>query len=152
MNMQVYCSQPRSSCLRRGMWSVLFSVMILGEREGRSGATYYYDWTKTLHNDLLSAADVVVGKLGYGLCSELIAQKRPLLYTHRADFVEYNVLNDGLRKYVAVDTLPPDEFFEGSLDGPLTQLSGSRHPTAEAPLDGARIAAGIITSHMEKRQ
>ncbi|MBF0291791.1 MAG: hypothetical protein HQK86_06490 [Nitrospinae bacterium] len=128
-----------------------FNMMILGQGERRSGNVFQFDCANALHNDLLSAADVVVGKLGYGLCSELIAQKRPLLYTHRADFVEYNVLNDGLRKYVAVDTLPPDEFFEGSLDEPLTQLLGSRHPTAETPLDGARIAAAIITSHTEKR-
>lgn len=128
-----------------------FNVMILGQGERRFGKMFQFDWKKTSHADLLSAADVVVGKLGYGLCSELIAQKRPLLYTQRADFVEYNVLNDGLRKYVAVDTLPPDEFFEGSLDEPLIQLLGSRHPLAETPLDGARIAAGIITSHTEKR-
>lgn len=128
-----------------------FNVMILGEGEGRSGNMFRFDWTKTLHDDLLSAADVVVGKLGYGLCSELIAQKRPLLYTQRANFVEYSVLDDGLRKYVAVDTLPPDEFFEGSLDGPLIQLLGACHPTAETPLDGASVAAGIITSHTGKR-
>lgn len=126
-----------------------FNVMMLGQGEGRSGNMIRFDWMKTFHGDLLSAADVVVGKLGYGLCSELIAQKRPLLYTHRADFVEYEVLNDGLRKYVAVDTLPPHEFFEGNLDGPLLQLVDALHPVAEASLDGARIAAGIITSHTE---
>lgn len=128
-----------------------FNVMTLGRDEGRSGRAFRFDSMKASHGDLLSAADVVVGKLGYGLCSELIAQKRPLLYTQRADFVEYGVLNDGLRKYVAVDTLPPDEFFEGSLDGSLLRLLDKRHPTAETPLDGARVAAGIITSHMEKR-
>jgi L-arabinokinase len=126
-----------------------FNVMIPGRDGGRSGNMIRFDSTKTSHGDLLSAADVVVGKLGYGLCSELIAQKRPLLYTHRADFVEYGVLNEGLRKYVAVDALPPDEFFEGSLDGPLLQLVDARHPTAKTPLDGARVAAGIINSHTE---
>jgi L-arabinokinase len=125
------------------------NVMIPGQREGRSGNMIHFDSTKVSHSDLLSAADVVVGKLGYGLCSELIAQKRPLLYTHRADFVEYGVLNEGLRKYVAVDIVPPDEFFEGNLDGPLLRLVDAPHPSAQAPLDGACVAAGIINSHME---
>ena len=124
-----------------------FKLMTLGRGEGQSGNMIRFDWMKTSHGDLLTAADVVVGKLGYGLCSELIAQRRPLLYTQRSDFVEYGVLNEGLRKYVAVDTVPPDEFFEGSLDGPLLQLVDAHHPTAQTPLDGARIAAGIINSH-----
>jgi L-arabinokinase len=126
-----------------------FNVMTLGRDEGRSGSMFRFDSMKTSHGDLLSAADVVVGKLGYGLCSELIAQKRPLLYTYRADFVEYGVLNEGLRKYVAVATVPPDEFFEGNLDGPLLRLMDKCHPATQTPLDGARVAAGIITSHME---
>jgi L-arabinokinase len=126
-----------------------FNVMTLGRDAGRSGREFRFDSTKASHGDLLSAADVVVGKLGYGLCSELIAQKRPILYTHRSDFVEYGVLNEGLRKYVAVDTLSPDEFFEGGLDGPLLRLLEKCHPTAQTPLDGARIAAGIITSYSE---
>lgn len=124
-----------------------FNVMILGRCNGRSGNLFRFDWKKTAHGDLLSAADVVVGKLGYGLCSELIAQKRPILYTPRADFVEYKVLDDGLRKYVAVDTVPPGEFFEGNLDGALLRLADTPHPSSETTLDGARTAAGIITSH-----
>jgi L-arabinokinase len=123
------------------------NVMMLGRDNGRSGNLFRFDWMKSAHGDLLSAADVVAGKLGYGLCSELIAQKRPLLYTQRADFVEYGVLDEGLRKYVAVATVPPGEFFEDSLDGPLLQLVDAPHPSAETPLDGARIAAGIINSH-----
>ena len=126
-----------------------FKVMILGREEGQSGNLFRFDCMKSAHGALLSAADVVAGKLGYGLCSELIAQKRPILYTPRSDFVEYGVLDERLRKYVAVATVPPDEFFEGSLDGPLLALVDASHPSATAPLDGARIAAGIITSYPE---
>lgn len=123
------------------------NVMTLGGDEGRSGNLLHFDWRKTTHGDLLCAADVVVGKLGYGLCSELIARKRPILYTPRADFVEYKVLDEGLRKYVAVDIVPPVEFFEGNLDAPLTRLADTPHPSGRTALDGAQTAAGIITSH-----
>ncbi|KAF9939285.1 hypothetical protein BGZ65_010894 [Modicella reniformis] len=38
--------------------------------------------------DLTEAADIVIGKLGYGTCSECIAHDRPLIYVPRPQFVE----------------------------------------------------------------
>ncbi|KAF9947687.1 hypothetical protein BGZ72_010361 [Mortierella alpina] len=38
--------------------------------------------------DLTRAADIVIGKLGYGTCSECIAHDTPLIYVPRPQFVE----------------------------------------------------------------
>ncbi|KAJ3033038.1 hypothetical protein HK097_004993, partial [Rhizophlyctis rosea] len=38
--------------------------------------------------DLINAVDVVVGKLGYGTCSEVVALRKPLVYVPRPKFVE----------------------------------------------------------------
>ncbi|KAF9909424.1 hypothetical protein EC991_008563 [Linnemannia zychae] len=38
--------------------------------------------------DLTRAADIVIGKLGYGTCSECIAHDTPLIYVSRPQFVE----------------------------------------------------------------
>ncbi|KAG0057825.1 hypothetical protein BGZ83_000012 [Gryganskiella cystojenkinii] len=38
--------------------------------------------------DLTEAADIVIGKLGYGTCSECIAHDTPLIYVSRPQFVE----------------------------------------------------------------
>ncbi|KAF9185470.1 hypothetical protein BGZ51_002643 [Haplosporangium sp. Z 767] len=51
--------------------------------------------------DLTRAADIVIGKLGYGTCSECIAHDTPLIYVSRPQFVEEHglikmMLNHGL--------------------------------------------------------
>ncbi|KAJ1549721.1 hypothetical protein HK096_010858 [Nowakowskiella sp. JEL0078] len=38
--------------------------------------------------DLINAVDVVLGKCGYGMCSEVVAHKTPLIYVPRPDFIE----------------------------------------------------------------
>ncbi|KAG0362364.1 hypothetical protein BGZ54_008655, partial [Gamsiella multidivaricata] len=38
--------------------------------------------------DLTQAADIVIGKLGYGTCSECIAHDKPLIYVPRPQFIE----------------------------------------------------------------
>ncbi|KAF9286096.1 hypothetical protein BGZ68_003257 [Mortierella alpina] len=51
--------------------------------------------------DLTRAADIVIGKLGYGTCSECIAHDTPLIYVPRPQFVEEHglikmMINHGL--------------------------------------------------------
>ncbi|KAF9913628.1 hypothetical protein BX616_009807 [Lobosporangium transversale] len=51
--------------------------------------------------DLTHAADIVIGKLGYGTCSECIAHDTPLIYVSRPQFVEEHgliklMINHGL--------------------------------------------------------
>ncbi|KAG0279249.1 hypothetical protein BGZ95_001838 [Linnemannia exigua] len=51
--------------------------------------------------DLTRAADIVIGKLGYGTCSECIAHDTPLIYVSRPQFVEEHglikmMINHGL--------------------------------------------------------
>ena len=96
------------------------------------------------HEDLMAAADVVIGKMGYGLCSELIAARRPLLYTPRDDFIEYKVLASESRKYISVEEVPRKEFFEANLDRRLLNLTAAGHPRGTTPINGARAAARAI--------
>ncbi|KAG0309392.1 hypothetical protein BGZ98_002898 [Dissophora globulifera] len=51
--------------------------------------------------DLTHAADIVIGKLGYGTCSECIAHDTPLIYVSRPQFIEEHgliklMINHGL--------------------------------------------------------
>ncbi len=119
-------------------------LMIPGENRKSAGRIRWFDSLKTDHADLLAACDAVIGKMGYGLCSELIANKRPLLYTLRNDFIEFKVLKEETMKYVGVVEAPEDEFFNGSLDEYLEILRHTSHPSASLPVDGARVAADAI--------
>lgn len=38
--------------------------------------------------DIINASDVVLGKCGYGICSEVVSSKTPLLYISRTGFAE----------------------------------------------------------------
>ncbi|GJJ67962.1 hypothetical protein EMPS_00308 [Entomortierella parvispora] len=64
--------------------------------------------------DLTEAADLVIGKLGYGTCSECIAHNTPLIYVSRPQFVE----EQGLIKMMVAHGLPVEmtaEEFETGL-------------------------------------
>ena len=54
------------------------------------------------YEDLVSGADVVVTKPGYGIISEAIANDAALLYTSRGDFVEYGVLVKEMPRFLRV--------------------------------------------------
>lgn len=83
---------------------------------------YSFDRVGVNYNHLLKACDVVIGKLGYGVVSEIMATGRPILYTRRNDFVEYDVLNESVLKYADGIETDRDTFFKGSLDQPLTEI------------------------------
>ncbi|KAF8976799.1 hypothetical protein BGZ46_007951 [Entomortierella lignicola] len=64
--------------------------------------------------DLTHAADIVIGKLGYGTCSECIAHDTPLIYVSRPQFIE----EQGLIKMMINHGLPVEmtaEEFETGL-------------------------------------
>ncbi|KAG0265654.1 hypothetical protein BG011_004253 [Mortierella polycephala] len=63
--------------------------------------------------DLTRAADVVIGKLGYGTCSECIAHDTPLIYVSRPQFVEEH----GLIKMMLNHGLPVEMTAEEFEDG-----------------------------------
>lgn len=123
-------------------------LLSLGDRTMVDGRMRWYDRRVTAHEDLMAAADVVIGKMGYGLCSEIIAAKRPFLYTPRHDFVEYFVLAEETARHVAVKKVNRTEFFEANLDGCLEELFNTETPSTVLPaINGADVAARIIVEY-----
>jgi len=121
-------------------------LMIPGRQSNRTGPIARFDRRKTDYLDLLAACDAVIGKMGYGLCSELIANKRPLLYTLRNDFIEFKVLKRETVKYIGVVEVPEEDFFDGSLDVYIDALKKAVHPSLSIPANGAEVAAEKILS------
>ncbi len=91
--------------------------------------------------DLLNACDTAISKPGYGLVAEIIANQTPLLYTSRADFVEYEVLVQGLKEYAIAKELAREDFFAGSWQGHLETLLQQSPDWKPIELSGAEIAA-----------
>ncbi|TPX33869.1 hypothetical protein SmJEL517_g03358 [Synchytrium microbalum] len=49
--------------------------------------------------DLINCSDVVLGKAGYGLCSEVVAHNKPLLYIKRSGWAEESGLINMMNSY-----------------------------------------------------
>ncbi|KAF9101579.1 hypothetical protein BGX27_011407 [Mortierella sp. AM989] len=63
--------------------------------------------------DLTEAADVVVGKLGYGTCSECIGHDKPLIYVPRPQFVEEHGLIKMMNNHGTAVEMTSEEFESG---------------------------------------
>ncbi|KAF9356013.1 hypothetical protein BGX34_010146 [Mortierella sp. NVP85] len=63
--------------------------------------------------DLTHAADIVIGKLGYGTCSECIAHDTPLIYVSRPQFIEEHGLIKLMINYGLPVEMTAEEFETG---------------------------------------
>ncbi len=90
--------------------------------------------------DLVGAADVVVTKPGYGVVTDCIAARTPLVYTDRGDFPEYAVMVAEMPRYLATAYVSNEDLKAGRLDVPIR--AALRVPLPPPPeLSGAEVAA-----------
>ena len=97
------------------------------------------------HPGLVAAADVVVGKPGYGTVAEVTASQTRMLYTSRGRFPEYPYLTRALRATGQVVYWPRREMARGNLE-PYLQKVLARPERSARPRrsDGARVVASRL--------
>jgi hypothetical protein len=95
--------------------------------------------------DLVNAADVVLGKPGYGLASECVAHAVPFAMIERSDFRETPCLVSQLREMGRCATTTVDAFFSGAWEPVLEEalVGGSDWADIE-PAPALSIAARIF--------
>lgn len=93
---------------------------------------------------LLAACDAVVTKPGYGIASDCLANRVPMLYTERGPFREYDVLVAALHALGPAHAIPRAELLAGNLGPYLERLLDE--PTTWRPLrlDGAAVVAARL--------
>jgi L-arabinokinase len=101
------------------------------------------------YNDLIEAADVVVGKPGFGLVAACLAQRTPLLYTDRGEFPEYAILVAGLRHYGHALHIPQDDLLAGNLAPYLAAILADKRPLPPLRVDGADVIAARLLGLLE---
>jgi len=95
------------------------------------------------YEDVVSAADVVVTKPGYGIVSDAIAGRTRIVYTDRGDFPEYPVMVAEMGRYLPSVHLGNEEVRAGHVTEAIEAVLALPFP--ETPrLDGARVAARRI--------
>ena len=98
--------------------------------------------------DLVSAADVVITKPGYGILSECIANRTKMLYTSRGEFREYPILVEGVKSYLPSAFISQEKLRSGDIKEELFQLLEAPDEYPPIPLDGAQTCAEIIAGYL----
>lgn len=94
--------------------------------------------------EVLASVDAVVTKPGFGIVSECVANRKPMLYVERTDFLEYPVLEQAVRRYVRHQHIPSVDLYRGDLGMALDRLWMNPEPVEIPPMGGADVAARCI--------
>lgn len=95
-------------------------------------------------SDVIASADAAISKPGYGILSDCIVNRKPLIYADRSDFREYSVLEDSIRKYLKHLHIPAGKLYSGNLHESLEGIWTRPEPALALPRGGDRIAAERI--------
>lgn len=103
------------------------------------------------HPDLVLAADVVIGKPGFGTVGECLAQGTPMLYADREQFREAEVLIHVIETQLGGRLIGREDLLAGRWLAHLERIpTGEKRPKA-CPAPGARQVAGHLSDWMERR-
>ncbi|KAI9472261.1 MAG: hypothetical protein EXX96DRAFT_350692 [Benjaminiella poitrasii] len=98
--------------------------------------------------DLTNACDVLLGKLGYGTCSECIGHSTPFVYVPRPQFIEEHGLLKLMTDQGSAVELSREDFEGGNWAQALeraSRMSGTcKDPLSKVPHNGGEIAAQSI--------
>lgn len=95
-------------------------------------------------HDLLANADALVGKPGYGTCTEAAVHGVPLLYLRRPDWPEERCLVDWLHQHGRGAEVGRDQALRGDLLTSLDALWARPPPPRPAPTGVAQAVAALL--------
>jgi hypothetical protein len=98
-------------------------------------------------SDVMASADIVVSKPGYGLLSDCIVNRKPLVYAERTDFIEYPILERAVKTYLRHAHIPAAQLYRGDLAEALAAVGRCPAPAHTMARGGDEIAAGHILSY-----
>jgi L-arabinokinase len=96
------------------------------------------------YEDLVAAVDVVVTKPGYGIIAECIANERPMLYTSRGAFREYDLLVAEMPRYLRSSFITGEDLHAGRWRLALHTAVTAPPAPERIRTNGAEVAAGGI--------
>lgn len=100
--------------------------------------------------DLVAVADAILTKLGYGIVSEAVANKTPLLYANISAFREQSILQREVSDWIPALPVSKDSLFEGGWEETAQRLLEMDFPHPPKPLDGAEKIAGDLVRLLKK--
>ncbi|RUP47559.1 hypothetical protein BC936DRAFT_145589 [Jimgerdemannia flammicorona] len=105
--------------------------------------------------DLVNACDVVLGKLGYGTCSECIGHARPFIYVPRPQFIEEYGLLELMRSQGSCVELTREKFEGGEWKEAILEacaMPGRCDEAKRIAHDGGVVAARVLCEFVRERR
>jgi L-arabinokinase len=102
------------------------------------------------YEDLVAASDAVVTKLGYGIVSEAIANKTPLLYADVSAFREQPVFKRQISDWIPALPVSKESIFEGGWEKTAEKLLEMEFSENTPPVNGAEVIAGELARIIER--
>jgi L-arabinokinase len=100
------------------------------------------------YEDLVAQADAVITKPGYGIVSDCLANRTPVLYTTRGEFAEYAPLVAGLERFGVAAFIGNQDLLAGNWRDCLDRLLRRPSSWPDLPANGAEVAAAILQAHV----
>jgi hypothetical protein len=101
-------------------------------------------------SEVVPSMDLVLAKAGYGIASECMANGVPLIYAHRADFLESTAISRELEEWGGAVCLAPEVLLEGKELAPFLNyaygLGASARPVVST---GADYCAELLAGGLE---
>jgi UDP:flavonoid glycosyltransferase YjiC (YdhE family) len=101
-----------------------------------------------MYEDLVAQADAVITKPGYGIVSDCLANRTPMLYTARGQFAEYDALVTGLARFGVAAFIGNKDLLAGNWRSGLDALLRLPRTWPDLPANGADVAAGILRDYL----
>ncbi len=97
-------------------------------------------------SDLMASVDVVCTKPGFGVLSDCVVNRIPIVYVDRQDFREYAVLEQAVQRYLPYAHVSAADLYAGHLAPALAAVRQAAPPTEQVPTNGAPLAADRLLS------
>lgn len=101
------------------------------------------------YQNLIAAADVLVGKAGWSTVAEVIAHRTPMLYTLRDGYSENVLLEAGLREFGNSLYIEKSAFVSGAWTQALNEIVEREHKWKDIGTNGAQVAAQRLLTMLD---
>ncbi|MBI3726051.1 hypothetical protein HY251_19145 [bacterium] len=102
------------------------------------------------HQDLVLAADALLGKPGYGTVAEAVLSRRTFVLTPRGDFREFPILVRAIASHLPHASLSVEQLLEGWWTPALESAFAMPAPTTAIRTDGAAFCARRVLRMVER--
>ncbi len=102
--------------------------------------------------DVLASVDYVVTKPGFGVVSECVVNRKPMIYVDREDFAEYAVLEKAIQRYLRCRHIPAADLYRGDLAEALAAIADQPEPEESPAAGGAAVVSRYLADCLGVRE